>query len=203
MTLYLTRVPAQKQETRRDHWDDDDPGCRIAGHVLVNRVPGNFHITAHQSQESQNAKRTNISHIVHRLTFGEPLNRWQRRKLGYLADQHARTAPRPDAAFRGAHHRGVHHWFSVVPTRYDVTRRPFSAFQTLHHVHSVIYPLDTAPEARFAYDISPMAVVVERRPHRWYSLVTSLLALVGGSFAFFRMASQAGAYAPARGRGAL
>ena len=101
------------------------------------------------------------------------------------------------------HHRGVHHFFNVVPTRYDVTRRPFSAFQTLHHVHSVIYPLDTAPEARFAYDISPMAVVVERRPHRWYSLVTSLLALVGGSFAFFRMASQAGAYAPARGRGAL
>ena len=94
-------------------------------------------------------------------------------------------------------------FFNVVPTRYDVTRRPFAAFQTLHHVHSVIYPLDTAPEARFAYDISPMAVVVERRPHRWYSLVTSLLALVGGSFAFFRMASQAGAYAPARGRGAL
>ena len=92
----------QKQETRRDHWNDDDPGCRIAGHVLVNRVPGNFHITAHQSQESQNAKRTNISHVVHRLTFGEPLNRWQRRKLGYLADQHARVAPRPDAAFRGA-----------------------------------------------------------------------------------------------------
>ena len=94
-------------------------------------------------------------------------------------------------------------FFNVVPTRYDVTRRPFAAFQTLHHVHSVIYPLDTAPEARFAYDISPMAVVVERRPHRWYSLVTSLLALVGGSFAFFRMASQAGAYAPSRGRGAL
>ena len=192
-----------KQDMRRDHWDNDDPGCRIAGHVLVNRVPGNFHITAHQSHESQNAKRTNISHIVHRLTFGEPLNRWQRRKLGWLADQHARVAPRPGAAFRGAHHRGVHHFFNVVPTRYDVTRRPFSAFQTLHHVHSVIYPLDTAPEARFAYDISPMAVVVERRPHRWYSLVTSLLALVGGSFAFFRMASQAGAYAPSRGRGAL
>ena len=94
----------QKQETRRDHWDDDDPGCRIAGHVLVNRVPGNFHITAHHSQESQNAKRTNISHVVHRLTFGEPLSRWQRRKLGYLADQHARVAPRPDAAFRGASH---------------------------------------------------------------------------------------------------
>ena len=58
-------------------------------------------------------------------------------------------------------------FFNVVPTRYDVTRRPFSAFQTLHHVHSVIYPLDTAPEARFAYDISPMAVVVERRLHGW------------------------------------
>ena len=102
------------------------------------------------------------------------------------------------------HHRGVHHFFNVVPTRYDVTRRPFAAFQTLHHVHSVIYPLDTDPEARFAYDISAMSVVVERQPHRWYSLVTSLLALVGGSFAFFRMASQAGAHAgPSRGRGAL
>ena len=104
--------------------------CRIAGHVPVNRVPGNFHITAHQSQESQNAKRTNISHITHRLAFGEPLDRWQRRKLGYLADQHANSGARPDAAFRGAHHRGVHQsrpvWKSNlrrVPSSTPSTRR--------------------------------------------------------------------------------
>ena len=194
----------QKQETRREHWDDDDPGCRIAGHVLVNRVPGNFHITAHQSQETQNAKRTDVSHVIHTLSFGAPLRKYQRRTLGALADAHARTAPAPDAHFRGAYHKGVHHFLNVVPTCYEISKYRngrFSAFQTLHNAHAVMYPLETAPEARFAYDISHMAVVVERRPHRWYTLVTSLLALIGGSFAFFRLASQAGMYAPTR-RGA-
>jgi hypothetical protein len=65
---------------------------------------------------------------------------WQRRKLGYLADQHARTAPRPDAAFRGAHHRGVHQ--SVARSRNGLERDALSMVLTRRHIvtdHQRVY----------------------------------------------------------------
>ena len=43
------------------------------------------------------------------------------------------------------------------------------------------------PEARFSYDISPMAVVVEKKGRKWYDFVTNLLAIVGGTFALFKL----------------
>jgi len=38
------------------------------------------------------------------------------------------------------------------------------------------------PEAKFAYDLSPMAVVVSSKGRRWYDFVTSVCAIVGGTF---------------------
>jgi len=38
------------------------------------------------------------------------------------------------------------------------------------------------PEARFAYDLSPMAVVINRKGKRWYEFITSVCALIGGTF---------------------
>ena len=38
------------------------------------------------------------------------------------------------------------------------------------------------PEARFSYDLSPMAVVIKKKGKHWYEFVTSMCALVGGTF---------------------
>jgi hypothetical protein len=57
-------------------------GCRVSGHMLVNKVSGNFHIAfgdsivrdgmhIHQFLP-QNAPTYNISHSIHSISFGEP-----------------------------------------------------------------------------------------------------------------------------------
>jgi hypothetical protein len=38
------------------------------------------------------------------------------------------------------------------------------------------------PEGRFSYDLSPMAVVIKKKGKRWYEFITSICALIGGTF---------------------
>ena len=44
------------------------------------------------------------------------------------------------------------------------------------------YNSDEIPEARFSYDISPMAIDILKKGKRWYEFVTSICALIGGTF---------------------
>ena len=44
------------------------------------------------------------------------------------------------------------------------------------------YTNDEIPEARFSYDLSPMAVVVERKRKHLYEFITSIAAVIGGTF---------------------
>jgi hypothetical protein len=38
------------------------------------------------------------------------------------------------------------------------------------------------PQARFNYDFSPLSVVLERKSKPWYDFVTSLIAILGGTY---------------------
>jgi hypothetical protein len=44
------------------------------------------------------------------------------------------------------------------------------------------YSEDDIPEARFAYDLSPMSVNVVKKGKQWYEFLTSICALIGGTF---------------------
>jgi len=48
-------------------------GCIMRGVVLVNRVPGNFHISAHSKSHSFQPHKLNMSHHVTSMTFGRAL----------------------------------------------------------------------------------------------------------------------------------
>lgn len=56
-------------------------GCAIRGVVLVNRVPGNFHISAHSKAHSFQPGKLNMSHTIGRMTFGRPLSSTMLRML--------------------------------------------------------------------------------------------------------------------------
>ncbi|KAH8058463.1 hypothetical protein JL721_9484 [Aureococcus anophagefferens] len=88
------------------------------------------------------------------------------------------------------------HFVHIVPTKYNLGvfwRDRFAAFQTLHSHHLLKYAEHVPPEARFSYDISPMAVVVDTVRVKWYDFLTSLLAIVGGTFALFKLANDTAA----------
>lgn len=46
---------------------NDHPGCMLSGFLLVNRVPGNFHLEMRSKHHNINPSAANLSHIVRNL----------------------------------------------------------------------------------------------------------------------------------------
>jgi len=181
----------EARDAHKVHWNTDHPGCLVSGFLLVNRVPGNFHVSAHSRHHSLNTYRTNLSHQVHHLSFGLPLAEVQRHRLDRLDVKYHRTAPLDGATFAHADvHHAWHHYLHVVPTRYNLGRSyrdKFFTYQLVHADYLQPYEEWEPPEARFAFDVAPMAEVVARGDGKsWYDFLTGLLALLGGTFAVAR-----------------
>ena len=56
------------------------------------------------------------------------------------------------------------------------------AYQYLYQSHLSHYELNEVPEARFSYDVSPIALTYRVEKRAFYSYVTSIVAIVGGTF---------------------
>lgn len=50
----------------------------------------------------------------------------------------------------------------------------------------MLYDELDVPEARFGYNLSPMAVLVKSEKRPWYDFITKVLAIVGGTFSVVR-----------------
>eukprot|EP00756_Hemistasia_phaeocysticola_P028129 Hpha_TRINITY_DN16160_c0_g3::TRINITY_DN16160_c0_g3_i1::g.3166::m.3166 len=168
--------------------NEEHLGCLVTGFLMVNRVPGNFHLQAKSSTHNFNPKETNLSHVVHHLSFGEPLPpavyaqvpREFRERMMPL--DHKKFVSRDP-------HITFEHYIKVVTTRYNLGWQPVLGYQLQHTNHQ--YPFDeqhsvdddeNIPEARFSYDLSPTAVTVTRGGRRWYEFLTNLCAIIGGVF---------------------
>jgi thiol-disulfide isomerase/thioredoxin len=172
------------QQSRPDH-----PSCQVSGHLFVNRVPGNFHIEAKSKNHNLNAAMTNLSHAVNHLSFGEPIqsaSRKAKRILKQTPDEHQQFSPMDDSSFvTYAYHQAYHHYIKVVSTHLNMGNSEASsmvAYQFLEQSQVVYYDAQNVPEARFSYDLSPMSVVVQKEGRKWYDYLTSLCAIIGGTF---------------------
>lgn len=165
-------------------------GCQLAGFLLVNRVPGNFHIEARSKSHNINPTLTNVSHIVHDLTFGPPMTREYRKQLKRLPREFRQLASplRNSTNTVDAKHQAPHHYMKVVSNHYEASNGILGGksmvlqYQLVAQTQTMTYSEDDVPEAKFNYDISPMAVVISSKSKKWYEFITSLFAIIGGTF---------------------
>jgi hypothetical protein len=85
------------------------------------------------------------------------------------------------------YHQSYHHFSKVVSTHYEVDsmfsrKNVVLGYQMLSQSQVMGYAEADVPEAKFSYDLSPMAVVVTNKGRRWYDFITSLCAIIGGTF---------------------
>lgn len=165
----------------------EHPGCMVSGHVLVNRVPGNFHLEARSKLHNLNAAMTNVSHTVNHLSFGTPLDKDLQRKVSkYPQFQQRHPLDGKDFVSTDSH-VAHHHYSKVVSTHFEVggmmsKTREIVGYQMLAQSQVMHYQEEDVPEAKFSYDLSPMAVLVSSKGRRWYDFVTSVCAIIGGTF---------------------
>jgi len=182
---------------------DEHPGCQVSGHLMVNRVPGNFHIEAKSVNHNLNAAMTNLTHRVNHLSFGEPIvalspreqnsmfMRKVKRVLKQVPDEHKQFNPMDAKVYATSKfHQAFHHYIKVVSTHLNMGSSSSTAddinsitvYQMLEQSQIVYYDEVNVPEARFSYDMSPMSVVVQKEGRKWYDYMTSLCAIIGGTF---------------------
>jgi hypothetical protein len=132
---------------------------------------------------------TNLSHIVESLSFGEPIDmedRKTKRILKQVPDQHRQFKPMDGGVYiTQKFHQAYHHYIKVVSTHLNMGSsysNKMMAYQFLEQSQIVFYDEVNVPEARFSYDLSPMSVVVQKEGRKWYDYLTSLCAIIGGTF---------------------
>merc|ERR1711865_622605 len=73
-----------------------NPGCQVSGSLMVNRVPGNFHIEAKSKNHNLNAAMTNLTHRTNHVSFGDPIDnpsRKAKRILKQVPEEHRQFSP--------------------------------------------------------------------------------------------------------------
>jgi hypothetical protein len=108
------------------------------------------------------------------------------RILKQVPTEHKQFQPMDGLSFTTLdYHQSFHHYIKVVSTHMNLgtaKNKQLTTYQFLQQSQIVFYDEQNVPEARFSYDLSPMSVVVEKRGRHWYDYLTSLCAIIGGTF---------------------
>lgn len=176
-----------KNQYRELYSTPENPGCQVSGTLMVNRVPGNFHIEAKSKNHNLNAAMTNLTHRVNHLSFGEMgknPTRQVKRTLKQVPESLQQFTPLDETMFTTTKfHQAYHHYIKVVSTHLNLGSSSMpTLYQFLEQSQIVNYDVVNVPEARFSYDLSPMSVVVGKTGRKWYDYLTSLSAIIGGTF---------------------
>lgn len=188
------------QKKKRHHHDvssmkeSEHPGCNVAGHLLVDRSPGNFHILARSKHHDLIPEMTNVSHMINEFYVGDPTAmHWikNRRSKNIPTEIEPKITPFDGNVYRAKRlHESYHHYVKLIATKVDgmkVGRRELVAYQMLGNSQLAFYNDSITPEAKFAYDLSPIAVKYSFRSRRWYDYFTSVFAIIGGVFTIVGM----------------
>jgi hypothetical protein len=171
-------------------------GCRVAGHMLVNKVSGNFHIAfgdsivrdgmhIHQFLP-QEAPTFNVSHTVHSLSFGEWYPGMPRNPLD--GERHV--------VARGASTGLFQYYLKVVPTVYT-SELGYKHVTNQYTVSERFRPFSLLPGGQlvvpgifFIYDMSSFMVEIQNTRKPLLHVFTRLCAIVGGVFSILGIADK-------------
>lgn len=162
-------------------------GCNAKGRIQVPRVPGHLELMAGGGDQNLNSRMTNVSHLVKHLSFSDPDDGRYHRKswAGLPSEVLTNLSPLDGQPYVSQnYHEAWIHDLKVVST---VGTRGSTAYQISHQKRLATVAQDDVPQAQFHYDIEPFSIWVKQDEKRWYDLITSLLAILGGSFVVMRL----------------
>lgn len=203
---YDSRIHEYSEEQKKEHHemlqakreeDKTNPGCLLSGHLLVNKVPGNFHLEARSMLHDMNPAMANLSHIVHHLSFGTEVTVSEKRRVKDIPEDLfslEKVMPINGNVFVNSDlHQAFHHYMKIVGT--DMANAPISysaplsasisrsyIYQMVHSAQIMQYAPTDAPQALFEFDISPLSVVISNDGRPLYEFITSICAVIGGTF---------------------
>ncbi|CAG9317000.1 unnamed protein product [Blepharisma stoltei] len=162
-------------------------GCQLLGHILVNKVPGNFHVSSHAFHNQlhmiigNDNSKLDFSHIVHHLSFGDNKdiefikNHFAEGVLSPLDDL---KRIRPDSVRDPLSYE---YYIKVVPTTYQ-TLAGAEYFVHQFTANTNEFSAQGMPAVFFRYDLSPVTVKFTQNQESFFHFVVQVCAIVGGVF---------------------
>lgn len=167
-------------------------GCNVEGHIRVNKVPGNFHVSAHGLghlvQRYMPGGNINVQHTVHTLWFGELLG--LENNQGFEGNVHSLDGTQQ--LQEGYTH--YEYYIDVVPTVYEGKTMAHTAqekkrgwgvargYQYTANMHFQSLDPGHMSAAFFRYQLSPITVKFSPEPTNFLHFITYVCAIIGGVF---------------------
>ncbi|XP_033633515.1 endoplasmic reticulum-Golgi intermediate compartment protein 1-like [Asterias rubens] len=158
---------------------NDNKGCLFETSFSVNKVPGNFHVSTHAAGMNQPLK-PDFAHFIDHVSFGDDLSNssvGERAAFNPLLNK-----DRLNAKAESSHD----YYIKIVPTVYEdlwgnqnISYQytfAYKEYQNHGHGHRVL------PAIWFRYDISPITVKYHEKRAPFYTFITTICAIVGGTF---------------------
>jgi len=190
---FLTNSVKNSHLITSQHHAMFNEGCQVQGTLQVARVPGHFHLQAEAfGNVNVNPSITNVSHRVNHLSFGdkEARNWAERQKIPREMIGHINPLDGKKFIVE-RFHEAPQHYLKVVSTHVQGKSNVFYQMTHTDRTRRLKQDKDVTPQARFTYDFSPMSVVVKAKSKRWYEFLTSLFAILGGTYTVVELCSGA------------
>jgi len=153
----------------------NEDGCLFEANFVINRVPGNFHISTHSA--SDQPENIDFSHIIHELRFGDNV-----------------TNPEVPGTYNPIHETkkednsltSYDYIMKIVPSTFvDSSGEKLVSYQYSYASRTYIsmgHGGRIVPALWFRYDLSPITVRYYHRRAPMYTFLTTMCAVVGGTF---------------------
>merc|ERR1719382_2187670 len=166
-------------------------GCNARGHVRVPRVPGHIELMAGDGDQDLNTRMTNVSHVVKHLSFSDPRDGKAHRRIWSDMPREVMTHTTPIDGQEFVTYNFHETWIHDLQVVSTISPRGVVAYQFQHSKRLSRLDENAVPQAQFHFDIEPFSILIKPDEKRWYDFVTSLLAILGGSFVSMRLLSAA------------
>lgn len=176
--------------------DQVGEGCRLRGFIVVKKVPGNFHISAHSHINEFpvfiGTKNLNVSHTVHSLWFGENPNLHREVRTHSLTSDGEEGAstrvgsfdPLEELTAVHEEHKDLisfEYYINIVPTLYQkVSRDTMEGYQFV--AHSNVQRSYSIPTIYFRYELTPITVKYTEQSKSVAHFLVQVCAIIGGVF---------------------
>jgi len=172
-------------------------GCRVVGHVSVNKVPGNVHLSTYSHSYLfgslyQDSKFINISHRINHISFGVDTDIGYVKKnfdgIGMVAalDGVERSCgEKQDPGFgvpKGAVDAAIFEYYAkVVSTTYvPLDREPLHVYQFTANSNRI--QNQQMPSLYLRYDFAPVTVKYTEMREAFSHFLVQICAVIGGIF---------------------
>ncbi|XP_071545931.1 endoplasmic reticulum-Golgi intermediate compartment protein 1-like [Panulirus ornatus] len=153
-----------------------EEGCLFEANFLINKVPGNFHVSTHSAD--QQPENIDFGHVIHEVRFGSKID--NPNVPGTFNPLYGR------AQIDGNALESHDYVMKVVPTIYEESSgKQLVSYQYSYAYRSYIsfsHGGRVVPAVWFRYDLTPITVKYHRKRPPFYSFITTVCAIVGGTF---------------------